>query len=1532
MPAEIGSLYVDLTVDAAGYGAGLSRVERVTAASMGRVERQMGVATKASERFRQSVSTPVRPLAAIAAGRAFDSVNTRAGLLRGTVFSLTAAFGGIGTALTANVLTRYADSFTQLNNRLRATSNSTAEAAAKFELLQDVATRARSDIASTTTLFARLSKAQPDRDPKETLRTVETIQKALQLGGATAQEAASAAIQFSQAIASNRLGGEELRAVLETPLGLELARGLGVTIGEFRRLGTEGKLTADVLFGALDKIGTTIDQQFAQSIPTLENALTRLDSAFIETIGEMNEQYRVTRRLGQGINSLADNLDTILPVLGQIGLAFAGLFGGKLLGRAGEASVGRLFSSARAGIAATKTEVLSATAAVHKYREEFARLRDVEGRARVVAGGDTRALAEKKFVDELKRTQEEARRAGEDYKVLMDRQVKARERLAAVTGATSTRIVSSVNSIVQAEKAVEAEVQRHTELRNLLTKAVAAETRAINARNKAFPTEASRRGPAIQDQQGIIQKAAEATKARIAIERQLSAAQAQISAQSEAISQRRIALDKLEADNKVKQATRIYEAQKRLVAAENAVQEAQARTLASSSQLGVLDRRVVESGKSVAAGDLGSAVVARMAAQKELDTATSRLAKATRAATGLQIALRGVGAAFGSLYSFLGGPWGVLMTGVIATLALVGKSAADAAADIAESEAIIARELGKMAKSSDQAAESLRRVTIKEQIKEAEASLATLNRTVASGTDVIPALAADIDNLFKGRDDDALLKSSKSAVTTFEELRAALAAGDIQFDEFEKSARAFGVARAVPPEKIEEIINLTRSYDDSAKSAANLKRTINELNLALAAGPPVDGLKEARLEMELLRKAAADKGAPLRSVNIRGLDLQSLEELTDKEREIRQIRDLILADLVKDGVNTKGLLEKAAEDRARQIQFLKQLKAANFNPEGVELPKHVGLFGDVRRIIELVQKGTLDLNGFDKQLVEIAQNRGLTTKVAELRAILTETTLAGDGVVDLKKKLDDLERSSGIRATISAFREMREEVTLLRRARAAETSQQGQVTAAANELLAFQLMSEKEKRINEIKEQILSQQVLAGNIITQKIEDLAEARAKEIELFERLNQQTFDIGSLTGGIEQDPHRKSLNPTGVAGLIKASEIFAASEAVHTLNEQIGTLRVLMQEIAGNDLRSLFDTEELAAAALEIKGLQGSLGTVVGQMLGGNITATGFVSRLEEIRAKLAALGADDSGLNSLIDGLIQAAIKAGLLSQELLKANAAKNAIGQTGNSGASFTSEQGTAIGPNGQPIPVTIVGGKIEKSLYDMAQEYRLTQAALDNAILQEAELAAEAAEQRDEALGELRGINAGTRELGHAFQKSQGGTTQTGGPSVSDLEGKIALLRSEQGIIQANIQYKNLSEAERAAADVRVAQISLLIAQLEQAIAVILYQQNAFGSQSVKASGFAKGGAFKVGGAGGVDSRLVQFMASPNETVAVYTPQQWREMEDATGGDGDGSGDIYNYSAPVSIISPDPGSYRRARREIQRDFVSTLNSAARR
>lgn len=81
-----------------------------------------------------------------------------------------------------------------------------------------------------------------------------------------------------------------------------------------------------------------------------------------------------------------------------------------------------------------------------------------------------------------------------------------------------------------------------------------------------------------------------------------------------------------------------------------------------------------------------------------------------------------------------------------------------------------------------------------------------------------------------------------------------------------------------------------------------------------------------------------------------------------------------------------------------------------------------------------------------------------------------------------------------------------------------------------------------------------------------------------------------------------------------------------------------------------------------------------------------------------------------------------------------------------------------------------------------------------------------------------------------------------------------------------------------------------------------------------------FASGGSFDVGGAGGTDSQLVQFMATPGEHVDVQTPQ--------TRNSGGGGGRVV-INMPVTIMSPDVSSFKRSEKQIHQTLLGKLSRA---
>ena len=90
---------------------------------------------------------------------------------------------------------------------------------------------------------------------------------AARASGATADESRFALLQLKQALGSGILQGDELRSIREQApaVGQAIAREMGVTIGELKKLGSEGKITTDIVIRALAKLrGEKLGQLQAQ--------------------------------------------------------------------------------------------------------------------------------------------------------------------------------------------------------------------------------------------------------------------------------------------------------------------------------------------------------------------------------------------------------------------------------------------------------------------------------------------------------------------------------------------------------------------------------------------------------------------------------------------------------------------------------------------------------------------------------------------------------------------------------------------------------------------------------------------------------------------------------------------------------------------------------------------------------------------------------------------------------------------------------------------------------------------------------------------------------------------------------------------------------------------------------------------------------------------------------------------------------------------------------------------------------------------
>ena len=249
--------------------------------------------------------------------------NETQGVTRSThlLHSAVIALGGAAALTSLATLT---DSYTNLHNRLRVVTTSTGQLADVSDRLFEVSNNTRVSWEATTQIFQRTAQASKELGVsyRELLDFTESLNQAVIISGATAQEAGNALIQLSQGLASATLRGDELRSVMEQLpfVARVIAEHLGVGIGQFRELAHQGRISAQVILEAFREARDSIEQRFLRLTPTISQSFAVLQNHLLQYVGEVNKATGATGILSQAIFGLANNLDTVASSLQAVAI------------------------------------------------------------------------------------------------------------------------------------------------------------------------------------------------------------------------------------------------------------------------------------------------------------------------------------------------------------------------------------------------------------------------------------------------------------------------------------------------------------------------------------------------------------------------------------------------------------------------------------------------------------------------------------------------------------------------------------------------------------------------------------------------------------------------------------------------------------------------------------------------------------------------------------------------------------------------------------------------------------------------------------------------------------------------------------------------------------------------------------------------------------------------------------------------------------------------------------------------------------
>ncbi|MBO2926015.1 tape measure protein [Metapseudomonas otitidis] len=214
----------------------------------------------------------------------------RAGLALGAVSAIA------GVAVIAAEYAKALDPIKKMDAQLRLATDSQEQFARAqretFRLAQDN----KAPLEDVVTLYARLAPAlkEAGRGQGDAVKIIDAVTKSLRISGASAEETASTIQQFSQALGSGVLRGEEFNTLAESSPRLlkALADGLNVNVGALRDMAAEGKLTAtviaDSLIGQLPKLASEaamLPETYAGAVTKFQNETKLLTKSLDELTG-----------------------------------------------------------------------------------------------------------------------------------------------------------------------------------------------------------------------------------------------------------------------------------------------------------------------------------------------------------------------------------------------------------------------------------------------------------------------------------------------------------------------------------------------------------------------------------------------------------------------------------------------------------------------------------------------------------------------------------------------------------------------------------------------------------------------------------------------------------------------------------------------------------------------------------------------------------------------------------------------------------------------------------------------------------------------------------------------------------------------------------------------------------------------------------------------------------------------------------------------------------------------------------------------
>lgn len=247
---------------------------------------------------------------------------------------------------TVKAIINIADEMQNIRTRIGQLPQTVGDAGDAFDEVAKRASASGVKIDAYASLYTKVGNAAKDyiTTQEDLLGITDTISQALVVGGASAQEASAVMTQFSQALASGVLQGDEFRSMAEAaPQYLDkLAEVMKIPREQLKKMASDGKLTAKAVIDATRQMSDYFGDKFKQMPMTVGRAMTVIGNRFARMLDKMNRDSNFVTTIANGILTVFDKIEAgvykLVEAFGGwenmirfVGIAIGVAFGAKAL-------------------------------------------------------------------------------------------------------------------------------------------------------------------------------------------------------------------------------------------------------------------------------------------------------------------------------------------------------------------------------------------------------------------------------------------------------------------------------------------------------------------------------------------------------------------------------------------------------------------------------------------------------------------------------------------------------------------------------------------------------------------------------------------------------------------------------------------------------------------------------------------------------------------------------------------------------------------------------------------------------------------------------------------------------------------------------------------------------------------------------------------------------------------------------------------------------------------------------------------------